>query len=273
MCRSPALTCLHLSASKFSEAISGGITTFLRGDVAATQSLFTSTQPPVKMEAMPKKAGIIQVLFQKAAEKKKKETEDEPRDDELGEFTPSNSNSLFHISESTTSTVNQQATSAVACSSGISSFFQRKTLGKNSNGPFIDDHVKESTENLCQIDTLQETSCDDVLITPGLQQDSTDFLNSSLPEYITNEDLLKCETCGQDVLVWEMPEHNDYHYALNLQNSFSSLTSSSSSVSVSPETMQSSRGKNSSRRQVGPQAKRARLMGSNIKLDSFFKKT
>lgn len=29
-----------------------------------------------------------------------------------------------------------------------------------------------------------------------------------------------CEKCGQLVLVWEFPEHMDYHFALELQSSF-----------------------------------------------------
>ncbi|XP_062852035.1 DNA polymerase eta [Trichomycterus rosablanca] len=277
---SPALTCLHLSASKFIEATSGGITSFLSSDVASTQSLFTSTQPPSKTEATTKKAGTIQALFLKAAEKKQKEVEEEPRDDESSEFTSSCSNSVLHITEnfshSTTSTVPQKAAAAVASSTGISSFFQRKTLEKQSKGLSSEEHVKESTENTCQIDkTLQGSLPDEVPITHEVQQGSTNSLSSSsLPEHIPKEDLLKCEHCGQEVLVWEMPEHTDYHYALDLQKSFSSsVTSSSSSVSVTSETLQSSRGKNRSKPQAGPQAKRARRMDSNIKLDSFFKKT
>lgn len=101
---------------------------------------------------------------------------------------------------------------------------------------------------------------------------------------VAGGDLLNCERCGQEVLVWEMPEHNDYHFALDLQKSFSSsaavsssstsATASSSSVSlrggqVGPA--QSSRGKTKTRGQSGPQSKRPRSQGGGT-LDSFFKR-
>uniref|UniRef100_A0A673CJQ6 DNA polymerase eta n=1 Tax=Sphaeramia orbicularis TaxID=375764 RepID=A0A673CJQ6_9TELE len=79
----------------------------------------------------------------------------------------------------------------------------------------------------------------------------------TLPAAVAKEDLLSCERCGQEVLVWEMPEHNDYHFALDLQNS---LTSSFSSATTSSA-------------QTGPQAKRHRSQGGSTgTLDSFFKK-
>uniref|UniRef100_A0A8C2PMS9 DNA polymerase eta n=1 Tax=Cyprinus carpio TaxID=7962 RepID=A0A8C2PMS9_CYPCA len=79
------------------------------------------------------------------------------------------------------------------------------------------------------------------------------------------EDLHACERCGLKVLVWEMPEHMDYHVALDLQRSFSSA---SSDVPV-----QSSRGKSQAKTRSGPQAKRARVQGNSGTLDSFFRKT
>lgn len=107
------------------------------------------------------------------------------------------------------------------------------------------------------------------------------------PPNVAREDLLNCERCGQEVLVWEMPEHNDYHFALDLQNSLSSSTSSatisSSSSTVSSSTprrvgvagiAQSCRGKTKSRGQSGPQPKRHRFQGGSTgTLDSFFKRS
>lgn len=105
------------------------------------------------------------------------------------------------------------------------------------------------------------------------------------------EELLPCERCGQEVLVWEMPEHNDYHFAMDLQNSFSSTsatTNSSSSLSsfspvaasrlltpsrVGGSTHKPSRGKMRAKGQSGPEPKRSRPQdGAMGTLDSFFKK-
>ncbi|XP_071778137.1 DNA polymerase eta isoform X1 [Centroberyx gerrardi] len=109
---------------------------------------------------------------------------------------------------------------------------------------------------------------------------------------LAREDLVSCERCGQEVLAWEMPEHNDYHFALDLQNSFSSSSVSTTAISLSSSntssssvvplppvriggagTAQPSRGKTKSRGQSGPQPKRPRSQGGSIgTLDSFFKK-
>lgn len=183
---SPALTCLHLSASKFSDvpsSSSGGIASFLSSDAPSTQSRLASPQTP-KTQPSPKRPGAIQSLFEKAAEKKKH-------------------------------------------APGISSFFQRKGLEK----------------------TLPLADC----VSAG-----SESLSGVAPSDA-------CERCGLKVLVWEMPEHMDYHFALDLQKSFSSASSAGPG--------ESSRGKSQAKTQSGPQAKRARVPGNSGTLDSFFRKT
>lgn len=132
-----------------------------------------------------------------------------------------------------------------------------------------------------------DVKCED--LKEGLDIDTDN--NDNLPK-VASEDLLKCERCGQDVSVWEMPEHNDYHFALDLQNAFSSSTdpaavssssststTTSSSVSHTPLRVgpagaaQSSRGKTKTRGQSGPTPKRHRAQGGSTgTLDSFFKR-
>ncbi|KAM3863135.1 DNA polymerase eta [Diretmus argenteus] len=114
------------------------------------------------------------------------------------------------------------------------------------------------------------------------------------PPSLATEDLVTCECCGQEVLAWEMPEHSDYHFALDLQNSFSSASTSTTANSLSSvtppssssavplpslgvgRTLQSSRGKTKTkpRGQSGPQPKRHRPQdaGSKGTLDSFLKR-
>ncbi|XP_054655628.1 DNA polymerase eta isoform X2 [Dunckerocampus dactyliophorus] len=80
-----------------------------------------------------------------------------------------------------------------------------------------------------------------------------------------SEDLLKCDLCGQVVPVWDMPEHNDYHVALDLHNSFSSPSSSSPA--------QSSRGKTKPKGPAGPLPKRQRSQAATAgTLDAFFQR-
>ena len=35
---------------------------------------------------------------------------------------------------------------------------------------------------------------------------------------LSAEDYMDCPECGKILPVWDMPEHSDYHFALNLQN-------------------------------------------------------
>lgn len=54
---------------------------------------------------------------------------------------------------------------------------------------------------------------------------STNCTETSVVEPSTSDDLaasesdwMKCERCGMRILVWEMPEHTDYHFAVDLQS-------------------------------------------------------
>ncbi|KAL3875127.1 hypothetical protein ACJMK2_038059 [Sinanodonta woodiana] len=49
----------------------------------------------------------------------------------------------------------------------------------------------------------------------------------------TNDDYLPCENCGELVLVWEMPEHLDFHFAMELQNALNTPSHSKIAPSVS----------------------------------------
>lgn len=232
--RSPALTCLYLSASKFSDvpsSSSGGIASFLCSDASSTQSLPPSTQTP-KTQPTPKSPGAIRSLFEKAAEKNKRRLEEASKDEDASP-TP--------VENTTSQCSSQKAT-------GISSFFQRKSLEKNLQ---LTNSLSDRNGSM----TEEESVC----------------APAEVSEPSSSEDLHVCQRCGQKVLVWEMPEHTDYHFALDLQKSFSSSVSSDSPVPAGAP--QSSRGKSRTKTPSGPQAKRARVQGNTGTLDSFFKKT
>ncbi|XP_039996080.1 DNA polymerase eta isoform X2 [Xiphias gladius] len=320
----PPLTLLHLSASKFSDAPSaGGIAGFLSSDVTSTQSLFSTTQSPTQPPSEPKNVkndptckqpGTIQSFFQKAAEKQRQKLikEDEEEDEDRG--------STGILSCSSTSATGSQLETDTNCPvssftlsshstngssrphPGISSFFHKKSLERSlqasastpsepetGHRPATVNKNEDSEDTVAVVSGLQEKSSSGFTSQQSLCEELRDELDSGPednphPPSVAREDLLNCERCGQEVLVWEMPEHNDYHFALDLQNSLSSSTSSaavstsSSSASplrvAAPGTAQSTRGKTKPRGQSGPQPKRHRSQGGSTgTLDSFFKRS
>ncbi|XP_041644587.1 DNA polymerase eta [Cheilinus undulatus] len=310
---SPPLTMLHLSASKFNDAPSaGGIAGFLSSNVPSTQ---LSTQQPsqVKNDLACKQPSAIQSFFQKAAKKQsqrvKKDVEEEDEDED---FTIIQSTSLkTSATDTQLETDTKRHVSQLSFShsknglpspnSGISSFFQKKSLERSSQtsspcskveaGQASELDVEEDVEDADPVVSgLQEQHTSEItphkLLCETVDNDTDPEINNPPPNVAT-EDLITCERCGKEVLVWDMPEHNDYHFALDLQNSLSSSTSAASisspvsaSSNVSPAplrvgaagTAQSSRGKTKGRGQSGPQPKRQKSGGSTGTLDAFFKR-
>ncbi|KAI5611594.1 DNA polymerase eta [Silurus asotus] len=257
---SPPLTCLHLSASKFNESSSGGISSFFSSDVASTQSCLKPNEEAPKSETTPKKPSGIQALFQKAAEKKKRKA-----DESLTDKEPVALCSSENLPEGTASVLPRQA--AADSSVSRSSFFQSKSLWKTPPSFLLEKLVEERAEDKSQAEQSPQGSSHALV--------GADEQNRVEIQTHGNEDFHTCERCGQEVLMWEMPEHNDFHYALDLQNSLSSSSSTSSSSSFSApvmDTASSSREKSRPKTQSGPQAKRARSLDNSITLDSFFKK-
>lgn len=89
---------------------------------------------------------------------------------------------------------------------------------------------------------------------------------SAAPSLLAAEDLVSCEKCGSLVLVWEMPEHLDYHFALELHESF--LQAHSSNPQVVP--VKSPQGKRNPKSPLASSNKRPRPQGMRT-LESFFK--
>ncbi|KAJ0067116.1 hypothetical protein NL108_012800 [Boleophthalmus pectinirostris] len=300
----PPLTLLHLSASKFNDAPSaGGIAGFLSSDLSATQDLFASTQPTtqasseVKNGTAPKRPGSIQSLFQKATEKQKHKLSVQAQ--EGGE------KGSTSVSEDTFTGEGRKSCNSSPANpkSSISSFFQKKQMERSVQPmPCIAD----KTETTLSVDPVSEINSavlilkptDDIVNNNSLVNSCDDFksqldddengdltansssksdIQSSVPAVVDKEDLCQCEKCGKEVLVWEMPEHMDFHFAMELQSSFStSVRSPSASSGSVPQTslrLGSGAGKTKVKGQMGPQAKRPRSGGSTGTLDSFFKKS
>ncbi|XP_037553679.1 DNA polymerase eta [Nematolebias whitei] len=302
----PPLTLLHLSASKFSDAPSaGGIAGFLSGGVTSTQSLFSSTQPPSdsKTGSACSQLGTIQSLFQKAALKQKQaknsvEEEDDGASAEvLSPIIPDEAASESPLKAETnppeypfkSSSHTKKGSSSFR--SGIS-FFQ-KIIERSSK-------VSTSTstpEPGQEPGILHAGDHDDSVVVSALQSRPSSEVSPQAPSeeikeepevesgvksHPQSDDFVSCERCGLEVLVWKMPEHSDYHFALDLQKSLSStnLSTASSSSSAAPSPLrlgggaaQSSRAKTKTKGQSGPAAKRRRSQGGSVgTLDCFFKK-
>lgn len=90
---------------------------------------------------------------------------------------------------------------------------------------------------------------------------------TTTPSLLAAEDQLPCEKCGSLVPVWEMPEHSDYHFALELQKSFLQPYSSSNPRAVSASSPQNKRNPKSP---SASSSKRPRPEGMKT-LESFFK--
>uniref|UniRef100_G1QV15 DNA polymerase eta n=1 Tax=Nomascus leucogenys TaxID=61853 RepID=G1QV15_NOMLE len=86
------------------------------------------------------------------------------------------------------------------------------------------------------------------------------------PSFLAAEDQVPCEKCGSLVPVWDMPEHMDYHFALELQKSFLQPHSSNPQV-VSAVSHQ---GKRNPKSPLACTIKRPRPEGMQT-LESFFK--
>ncbi|XP_073484784.1 DNA polymerase eta [Aquarana catesbeiana] len=250
---SPPLNLLSLSASKFTETASSGsgIASFLTKDPASTQKppggltqmSPSSPKTPQKerQDLENRSPSTIQLMFQKAVEKRKNIPEE-------AQFPSVSTQNPDDKKDSVNSTV------SVRRSFFESKSHQQLTMGLEQSEPlssvqdggaFYEDPVSDECVNSSSMDPVEQK--------PGH------------PE----EDMISCEKCHKQILVWDVPEHMDYHFAQELQNSFS-VPSPSPALSRPTMTPQA-RPKNKPKNLSTPNAKRARSEGSRT-LDTFFKK-
>ncbi|XP_006749024.1 DNA polymerase eta isoform X1 [Leptonychotes weddellii] len=293
---SPPLTMLFLCATKFSAPAPSSctdITTFLSNDPSSLPKV-PVTSPEAKTQgcgpavtATKRATTSLESFFQKAAEKQKvKETS-------LSSLTAttqapmSNSPSKPSLPFQTSSTT------------GTEPFFKLKSLllkQKQLNNPsvfFTPQNPQSSREELTNCLPAEYPDCTPVCqaalklgsskTTPtemDLAQNSPSRLASltsssalevaqkstTTPSPMAAEDQVPCEKCGSLVPVWEMPEHMDYHFALELQKSFLQPHSSNSQAvpAGSPQSKRNPKSPSASSN------KRPRPEGMRT-LESFFK--
>ncbi|KAF1407968.1 DNA polymerase eta, partial [Spheniscus humboldti] len=282
---SPPLISVLLSASKFSEPatlLSAGIATFLTSDTqpdgtaTASQNATSSRRPRVKFFRSPSKelrqkpANAIESFFQKAAERQQSQT--------------------------AAATSLPTATSAESPVPSSPEHQERDDVGLASVQCDLESPVKQSPRDGSPTSPYKwlpcEKSLSDATQTPSTPPSSRTLLKLE-PAMDGNEqnlppspelallppaspgDQQRCEKCGQLVLVWEFPEHMDYHFALELQSSFlepSAPTAPAAAPSPKAAASRSpAKAKNKLKTPAGSSAKRSRE-GVTRTLDFFFKR-
>ncbi|XP_066215427.1 DNA polymerase eta [Saccopteryx leptura] len=293
---SPPLTMLFLCATKFSASAPSSctdITVFLSNDSSSLPKV-PITSPEAKAqgggssETATKKASTsLESFFQKAAEKQKVKEASLPSLPAASQAIKSNSPCKLSLPFPTS-----RAT-------GIEPFFKQKSLllkQKQLNNPSVScppQNPQSSPEKLPSCFPAEYPNsapvCEEVLklesvqaspVQMDLAQNSPSKLASltsksalgvaqraaATPRVLAAEDQVPCEQCGSLVPTWEMPEHTDYHFALELQKSF--LQSHSPTPTVVPAG--SPQGKRTPKSPLASRSKRPRSEGMQT-LESFFK--
>ncbi|KAM5164460.1 DNA polymerase eta [Mantella aurantiaca] len=314
---SPPLNLLALSASKFTDTASSGsgIASFLTKDTASSQKPSSSlTQMSPRSPKTPQKGcrdsenrapSAIQLMFQRAVEKRKDATEEEAPlpsvSAQSSEVKSEDTNSLVSVQRSFfKSKAHQHLTMDLGKSEPLSNVQDGRAYhddqlsddfaSSSSMAPAkeMPGHPKEDMEpghpeedmGLGQPKEDLEPGCPEEDLGPGYPEEDLgpghpeEDLGPGHPEEDLGpghpeEDMMSCEKCHQQILVWNIPEHMDYHFAQELQDSFSAP--GPSTALPRPTMTPQSRSKHKTKNHSTPSAKRARSEGSRT-LDAFFKK-
>ncbi|XP_075301794.1 DNA polymerase eta isoform X2 [Opisthocomus hoazin] len=281
---SPPLISVLLSASKFSKPathLSAGIATFLTsntqpGDTATTsQNTTSSRRPRVKFFRSPRKelrqkpANAIESFFQKAAERQQSPT------------AAATSLTAVTAAESPLpSSPEHQERGGVGVASAQCDLESPVKRSPRDGSPtaYKRPHSEKSLSDATQTPSTPPSSRNLLKLEPAVEGNEQNLPPS--PELAplpppSPGDQQHCEKCGQLVLVWEFPEHMDYHFALELQNSFlEPSTSTAPAAAPSPKAAASrspAKAKNKPKTPAGSSAKRPRE-GVTRTLDFFFKR-
>ncbi|KFP68292.1 DNA polymerase eta, partial [Cariama cristata] len=227
---SPPLISVLLSASKFSEPathLSAGIATFLTSDTqpdgmaTTSQNTTSSRRPRVKFFRSPSKelrqkpANAIESFFQKATERQQSQTAAAtslPTATTAGSPVPSSPE--------------HQERDGVGLACGRcdpESPVKRSPRDGSPTSPYKRLPCEKLPSDATQTPSTPPSVRTLLKLEPAMEGNEQNFPPS--PELAplppaSPGDQQYCEKCGQLVLVWEFPEHTDYHFALELQSSF-----------------------------------------------------
>ncbi|XP_077991128.1 DNA polymerase eta-like [Glandiceps talaboti] len=98
---------------------------------------------------------------------------------------------------------------------------------------------------------------------------------STLPQQVhsrtSDTDVITCDKCSRIVSVWDVPEHHDYHFAMELQEQMNTIQSPSSNTNTAPSVSNISKKHGPSGKLARPAAKKNKVM-NNSTLHSFFRR-
>ncbi|NXC45303.1 POLH polymerase, partial [Penelope pileata] len=281
---SPPLISVLLSAGKFSEAptlLSAGIASFLTSDTssdgtdAGSIEATTSRRPRVKFFRSPSKehrqkpANAIESFFQRAAERQQSQG---------ALLLPAAASAQAPVPSSPGRDGPEGASAGLASE-------QRELEAPAKQSPRDGSPTSPCKRLPCEkllSDATQTPSTPPSSRIPLKSESPMEGNEQNLPPselalfpHILPEDQQRCEKCGQHVLAWELPEHLDYHFAVELQNSFLEPSSPTAPAAVPSSTAAASsspaKAKNRPKTPAGSSAKRPRE-GVTRTLDFFFKR-
>ncbi|NXE87517.1 POLH polymerase, partial [Menura novaehollandiae] len=281
---SPPLISVQLSASKFSEPVtlSAGIATFLTGETqpdgtaTTSQNATSSGRPRVKFFRSPSKdhrqkpANAIESFFQKAAER------------QLSQAAAATSLPTAATAESPVpSSPEHQERAGIGLASvqcDLESPVKRSPTGASPTSPYKMLPWEKLPSDATQTPSTPPSSRILLKLQPAMEGNEQNLPPSpelALLPPVSPGDQLRCEKCGQLVLVWEFPEHTDYHFALELQSSFLEPSAPMASAAAPSPTAVASRSpakaKNKPKTLAGSSAKRPKEDVTRT-LDFFFKR-
>ncbi|KAJ7413542.1 DNA polymerase eta [Pitangus sulphuratus] len=281
---SPPLISVHLSASKFSEpaTLSAGIATFLTGDTqpddtATTSQNTTSSSGRARVkffrspskELRQKPANAIESFFQKAAER------------QPSQAAASSLPTATTAESSVPSSPEHQERAGVRLASvqcDLESPVKRSPSDASPTSPYRRLPCEKLPSDAIQTPSTPPSSRTLLKLQPAVEGNEQNLPPSpelvSLPP-ASPGDQQCCEKCGQLVLVWEFPEHMDYHFALELQSSFLKPSAPMAPAAAPNPQAEGSRSpakaKNKPKTPAGSSAKRPKE-GVTRTLDFFFKR-
>ncbi|KFP13950.1 DNA polymerase eta, partial [Egretta garzetta] len=277
---SPPLISVLLSASKFSEPatlLSAGIATFLTSDTqpdGTGQNTASSKRPRVKFFRSPSKelrqkpANAIESFFQKAAERQQSQTAAAAS---LPAATPAES-----PVPSSPELKERDGVGLASVQHDLESPVKRNPRDGSPNSPYKRLPYEKSLSDATQTPSTPPSSRTLLKLESAMEENEQNLPPS--PELApfppaSPGDQQHCEKCGQLVLVWEFPEHMDYHFALELQSSFLEPSAPTAPAAApSPKAAASrSPAKTKTKTPAGSSTKRPRE-GVTRTLDFFFKR-
>lgn len=207
-----------------------------------------------KKETSKKAVNAIEMLFQRAAKRKQAQAV-------AGCFVPGVSDMIVPPAIQTKGSHNSSQVSEGLTETSNPNVMQKQQLMEQplQDATLTGEGYVSSSEMKILPDSFKE---ENMQTAPGLLQEGA----VSLADPSSMDDCLLCEKCNQKVAVWEYTEHLDYHFAVELQNSFSGSNSFRSVESLASPMKE----KNKSREQRTTSAKRPKQDGTRT-LDFFFK--